>query len=567
MAETAVQLLKRDEQLKSQQDRWLSSWQDIATFTAPERQRILVKTEGPITAQDLFDSSAIHASKLLAASIHGTMTPSTQPWISFVMRDDELNDTEDVREWLEDCAKRIHKALRQSNFNTAAHEKYLDLVVFGTACMLIEEKAAPKDGGFGGFRFTTVPIGTYRAAEDRDGLVDTLFRDLKLSRRVCVDMWKGQCGEAFVTKALLRPDEIVDVLHAVYPRRDRAYDAKGDPKGGAANYAWASCYVIRENKAKAAEGGFEEFPYVVPRWLKLAGEVYGSGPSHTAIYDVKTLNDFVRLMLQAIPLAVQPPSFERDDAVIGPLDRNPGGRNVINASGPIADAFMFVDTHYKPEVAEQFRISMKAEIERLYHANELQLRESPQMTATEAQIRYELMQRVIGPTTGRIESEDLNPATWRMFSIMARRNAFKPLPASLQDAVGQGSDAADLDVQYEGPLARAQRTIELTAQDRVVAFVTQTAAAVAPFAPQLAQEIVDILKLDKMARDRGQITGLASDSLKSETELEELRADRKVAADKQAKQDEMSKAAEAMGKAAPMLAAVGKPPGGAPKAA
>ena len=160
MAESATALLKRDAALLSQQSNWRPRWQDIADYVSPDRQRIITIQDGPTESTMLYDSSAIHASKNLASMIHGTMTPATQPWISFVMRDDELNDQEDVREWLEDVAARIHKALRQSNHNTSQHEKYLDLVIFGTGCQLIEEKDPPPNGGFGGFRFTTIPIGT-----------------------------------------------------------------------------------------------------------------------------------------------------------------------------------------------------------------------------------------------------------------------------------------------------------------------------------------------------------------------------------------------------------------------
>lgn len=539
---TALALLRRDTQLRDQAATWLTRWQDIADFCAPDRARILTMpgVSGPPESDTLYDSTAIHASDMLASNIHGTMTPATQPWISFIMRDEEQNAQQDVREWLEDVAKRIHKALRQSNFTTAAHEFYRDLVKFGTAGLFVEEKEAPANGTFGGFRFTALPIGTYRVAEDKDGYVDTVFRDLKLSRRQCLNLWgdKG-VGPEFAAKAAQRPDEIVEVLHAVYPRTDRKYGSDGEVRRDSKNFPWASCYVIKEAKKVADEGGYEESPYVVARWSKIAGEVYGTGPSHTAIYDVKTLNAFVMYMLQAIPLAMQPPSVERDDSVQGDIDRAPAGRIVVSGPGPLGDNFMFLDTRYNPQIAEQFRVSMKLEIERQYHTDQLQLREAPQMTATEVQVRYEMMQRLLGPTTGRLEAEYLNPLTWRAFLLMARRQAFKDLPSTLQQAVGEGSSAADLDVQYEGPLARAQRTIELTAQDRTVAFVVGYASQVAAFSPAAAQEALDVLKMDKMTRDRAEITGLPSDSLSSAEDVDKVRAERKEAA---AKQQQLAKA-------------------------
>lgn len=538
----AADLLKRDGQLRSHQGPWLSGWRDIAEHVAPEKVRALQEfQQGPLEAETLYDSTAIHASKNLASMIHGTMTPSTQPWISFMMRDDTLNETQGVKTWLEDVATRIHKALRQSNFNTAIHEFDLDLVRFGTACMIIEEKDPPADGSFGGFRFDTRPIGTYRVAEDKEGRVDTVFADLKLSRRVCVAMWGQGCGPDFLDKAALKPDELVDVLHAVYPRKDRAYDQRsGEPKAGSRNLPWASCYVLKQERRVASEGGFEENPYVVARWIKSSGEVYGTGPSHTAIYDVRTLNAFKMFWLQAVPLAMQPPSLERSDMVQGDIDRAPGGRIIVDGTGALTDQFMFLDTKYNPQVSETFIIANKAEIERQYHADQLQLREAPDMTATEVQVRYELMQRILGPTTGRLENEKLNPLAWRCFSIMARRQgAFLALPGALQEAVGSGSSAADLDLQYEGPLARAQRTVELTAQDRVVAFVSGIAQILAPISPQMAQQVWDVLKLDKMVRDRAEITGLAADSLNGDEEVQAMRDQRQQEA---AKQQQLAKA-------------------------
>ena len=61
MAESATALLKRDEQLRQQQGPWLTRWQDIADFVAPEKSRILTTTPGPIDSTDLYDSTAIHA--------------------------------------------------------------------------------------------------------------------------------------------------------------------------------------------------------------------------------------------------------------------------------------------------------------------------------------------------------------------------------------------------------------------------------------------------------------------------------------------------------------------------
>jgi head-to-tail connecting protein len=564
MAETAAAVLRRHGQLKAQQASWLNGCQEIAMYVVPHKSNITLQREpGAQKTEVLFDSTAIHAANLLASAIHGTMTPSTQPWISLKMRDEALNAQTDVKTWLEDDSTRIHKALRQSNFSTSVHEMYLDLVAFGMGCMLIEEADAPQDGGFGGFRFTVPAVGTYFVAEDKDGRVDTVYRELTLSRRACVQKWGDKVGPDFMSATKTKPDETVTVIHGVYPRQDRAYGRDGHPKPGGKNMAWVSCYALTEPKILLDEGGFEEFPYVVPRWSKTPGEVTGTGPSHVAIPDIKTLNAFVMFMLQAIPMAMQPPTIERDDSVLGDPDLTPGGRNVVGGSGALDDNFRFMQTGYRPEVAGDFYQRMEQKIERVYHVNELQLRESPQMTATEVQVRYELMQRLLGPTTGRLESEFLTPFTLRCFAVMARRMAFQALPQALQESTAQQSNAADLDVEYEGPLARAQRTIELTAQDRVMTFILQTSQIVAAVAPDLARAMLDLPNLDKWIRDRGEITGLPTDSFWPEDYVQQLREHRQQQQAQAQQMQGMQAATEMAKNAAPMLAAMGQQNGGA----
>jgi hypothetical protein len=563
LAETASALLKRHASLKQQASNYWTVCQDIAEQVVPHKSAITIEREpGSERTEKVFDSTAIHACLNLASMIHGTMTPATQPWISFALRDEELDAKQEVREWLEDCSKRIHKALRQSNFSSSVHELDWDLCAFGTGCMLIEEKEPDKTGAFAGFRFTTVSVGKFTMAENKDGVADTLFREVPMTRRAVMEQFGqgGKVPDMFKEKAKQAPDDIVVILHAVYPRRDRAYTVDG-PKKGAKNMPWASCYVLQEPKVILDEGGFEEFPYVVPRWSKVTGEVYGFGPSHTALPDVRTLNAFVQFMLQAIPLAMQPPTMERSDSVVGDPDLTPGGRNFVETAGPISDSFTFMDTKYRPDISAEFRVSFSDAIKRFYHANELQLREGPQMTATEVQVRYELMQRLLGPTTGRLETEKLNPMAWRMFAVMARRGAFKQLPGVLTEAVGSDSAAADLDLQYEGPLARAQRTVELTAQDRFIQFLMALTEGLAPVNPSMASKLWFVPKLEMFLRQRADITGLPADSMHSEDEYQAL-VDEQKQAEAQRNQLEQAKVASEVGR---NMQGFVQPPGGAGK--
>lgn len=568
MAESATALLKRRDALRSQAAQAFWIGQEIAQYIAPHRSNITIEREpGAEKTEFVFDSTAMDAKITLDMSLHGTLTPSTQPWVSLKMRDDDLNDEAEIAEWLEDDSTKIHKAYRESNFNESVHEMFGDLTGSGgMGALFIDEKEPTADGGFGGFRFTTMPFGKYVVAENADGVVDTIFYDFKLSARAAVQKWGDKVGKKILDTAATKPDQVFEFCHAIYPRKGRAYGRDGQPKAGSKNLPWASCYLAITEKKIVDEGGYEEFPCAVPRWNKVTGEVMGFGPSHVALPSVKTLNTARMLWLQAAPLNMQPPTIERDDSILGEIDLTPGGRNVVNGSGPLADNLAFLQPQGRLDWSQMIFAEERQFIRQIYFSDHLRLQEGPQMTATEVQVRYELMQRLLGPTLGRLESEFLNPLVKRSFAIMARARAFKPLPAALEQAVREQSSAANLDVEYEGPLARAQRTIEITAQDRVTAFVVEAAAKILPISPQTAQAMLDVLNFDQMIRDRAEITGLSSDSLHTPEDVAAKRQQRQQQMQQQQQMAGMAQAAEMAKNVSPMLQAM-KPPEQTGKAA
>ena len=562
-------LLKRASELEAERNQYADLWQEIAERVVPHKSNITkLLAPGERQTRELFDSTAPDAASTLAASIHGTLTPSTQPWLSFRIRQEELNELADVKDWLEDCAQRIHAALRQSNWTTSVHEMYLDLVgPAGMGCLFVEEKAPPASGGFGGFRFRAHAPGEYAVAEDAEGRIDTVFRWLSLTARAIVAKWgEPAVGAKIRETAAAKPDQRFTVIQAILPNADYAAPDDQRARQAKTRMPWVSCYFVRETREKLESGGFEEFPFLCPRWAKTSGEVYGRGPSHTALPDIKTINAVKEFLLKAAPLAMVPPTIEEDDAVVGDPDLRPGGRNTVSARGTrsIHEAFAFMETGLKVDLSQIILADLKASIRRIYFADQLELQEGPQMTATEVQVRYELMQRLLGPTLGRLETEFLNPLVERAFALMARAGALLPMPDSLRQRVPAGVELPDLDVEYEGPLARAQRTVELTAQDRVFGFVAAlTQALVASGAPPaVAQSPWDVLKLDEWVRDRAEITGVRVDSLNSIEDVQQIRAAREQAQAEAAEADDARATAEAAGKAAPMVKTLAEVAGG-----
>jgi hypothetical protein len=175
---------------------------------------------------------------------------------------------------------------------------------------------------------------------------------------------------------------------------------------------------------------------------------------------------------------------------------------------------------------------------------QLQIQAERVMTATEVERRWETMRRILGPTLGRLESEFLNPLINRCFGIMLRRGAFSEPPEELADA--------DIDIEYEGPLARSQKAIRIAAFEQVSGLLLPLIQGVAPLRPEII-EILDNFNWDALVRDLAETAGLPSLWLADEQERTRIRAQRQQVREAQQTMSMIEQGAGAAGKAAPML--------------
>ena len=512
MEEKFNYIKKRLNQMENARGTWEDHWQEILDYVMPRKADVTThRTKGEKRSEILFDSTAITASNLLAASLQGTLTSPSLQWFSIKVRSEELMEDRDVQLWLEDAAKRMYAIFNDTNFNTEVHEMYLDLVTIGTGALFIEE-------GSGGYEknqihFNTMHIAEYYIQENTAGYVDTLYRKYKLSARQAVqEFGEDNLGEKVLKAAKEKPDKMFNFIHAVEPLED--YErAMGK---GATKLPFHSCHVCEEDKMVVRAGGYNEFPYLVPRWSKATGEIFGRSPSYNALPDIKTLNKAVEIGLKAWAKAIDPPLLVQDDGVIGKVRMTPGGISVVRNDAAIKP--LQIGSNW--QITDLKENQLRTAIRQAYYSDQLQLQEGPQMTATEVQVRYELMQRLLGPTLGRFQSEFLNPLIERVFNIMFRANALLPVP---EIAEGQS-----LQVEFIGPLARSQRMEEAVAVERLYQLGMQLA--------QADPNVMDLFDNDTAIRLRGELLGVPKTVLRGPAEVEQIRRAR---AEQQRMQQEM----------------------------
>lgn len=475
---TANRIIKKYERLYNRDANYRTLCQDVADYIIPRRSNILVQNSpGTKQTTKLYDSTAIHANELLAASMKQAITPANNQWFSLRIRNEELMDNSDVVRWLESCAKKMFLAIHQSNFDSEVHELDLDLGAFGMAAMYSEETVP-----FRGFRFHTIAAGDYVVEENADEVVDTLIRKIRITARAAFQRWGKESGQKIIGQLDKNPEQYFNFLHMVTPLNERLFQG----------------YFVGLEEKKILERPrfFREFPYFVPRWGKTSGEENGRGPGFIAMPDVKTLNKAVQLELKALAKMIDPPIKVSDNGVIGNAALQPGGRTTIRPNAIFEPLQFHVDFRTTQIKADQLRASIR----KIFYSDQLQLQEGPQMTAMEASIRYELMQRILGPTLGRQEREFLNLFIRRQFAIMLRAGLFDPMPSAL---IGHEHE---VDIEYEGTMAKAQRTQEVNGLTDVLQILSICA--------QVNPEIFDWLDLDKMVNWLIDVRGVPKQLLK-----------------------------------------------------
>lgn len=528
--EIATLLLKRFHSLETQRQTWESHWQEVADYVVPRKADVTKnRSPGDKRSELVFDGTAILAAELLSASLHGMLTNSSTSWFSLRYTDADLNGDDEAMEWLQGVEDVMYQAFNRSNFQEQISELYHDLVTFGTAVMFIDEDEEQQ------IRFSTRHIKECYVSEDDKGRVDTVYRKFKMPGGAALKRFgDASFNSKILKKAENNPYDQVTLVHAVFPRSDRDVT-----KITAENKPFASVYIEPDEKVVISESGFDEFPYCCPRFSKSSFEIgYGRSPSMTALADIKMLNRMSEVTIRAAQKQVDPPLLVPDDGFMLPVRTVPGGLNFYRSGtrDRIEPLNIGANNPLGLNMEEQRRQAIRA----AFYVDQLILSQGPQMTATEVIQRTEEKMRLLGPLTGRLSQELLQPLITRTYNILARQKAFLPAPDMMQNM--------NLDIEYVSPLAKAQRQGDIQSMTRLLELMTPLS--------QLDPGIMDYVDSDGISKHLIKILGVPATAVRGEREVALIRARRQQQEAAMMQQQELMQTAEAAGNAAPMVRAL-----------
>ncbi len=489
-----------------------SHWRDLAEFVKPRRARWQSsdRNQGQKTNQKIINSTAKLAMQTLSSGLHAGLTSPARPWMKLTTPDPSLAKNEAVKEWLHDVTNRILTVMAQTNTYNALPVLYGDLGLFGTACIGLLEDS--KDL----FRCYNYATGTYAVGLDERGLVTTLVRQTNMTVRQIVkqfalkdtreidwskvsqtvkDLWKRGTYEA-----------PIEVVHIVTPNEN--YDPE---RIGAKYLKWASCHYELASKPDSGhmwlrESGYNEFPFMVPRWDITDGDSYGTDcPGMTALGDVKQLQTQEKRKGQAIakmvdPSLVGPTALRAQKTSLLPgdvtyVDEPQGGGKLRS----IHDVNLRIDHLQQDMERVEYRIDRAFYVDMFLMLARSDSRRGQPPTAREVEERHEEKLLALGPVLERTNDELLDPMVDRIYAMMDRAGLIPEVPEAL--------DGVKLKVEYISILAQAQKLVGVVGADRFI----QSTVPLAEVAPQ----VLDKIDFNVIVDDYAEMLGVNPQAIRS----------------------------------------------------
>ena len=436
------EILKRQQLAQTKKDEFQQIYQDAYEFALPQRQLYGV-WEGGATGtkkmQRVFDSTAINSTQRFANRLQSVVFPPQRKWSRLEPGPSiPIERKAQAQAILDAYGDKMFDVLKQSNFDIAIGEFLLDLAV-GTACMMVQ----PGDD-ISPINFVPVPLFLVSYEEGANGQVDNVYRRMRMKGESIQRQWP----DAKIPPDLQRriddkPTDDIELLEATIHDHKR-----GD-----------YCYHViwKEGKAELVYRRRKTSPWVVSRYMKVAGEIYGRGPLITALPDIKTLNKTKELLLKNASLAVAGVYTAADDGVLNPntVKLSPGAIiPVARNGGPQGPALLPLPRSGDFNVSQLVINDLVGSIKRILLDESLPPENMSARSATEIVERMKELSQNLGSAFGRLINETMIPLVSKILEVMDERGLID-LPLRV--------NSLEVKVVPVAPLAMAQNMEDVNA--------------------------------------------------------------------------------------------------------
>jgi hypothetical protein len=434
-------VLKRHDIALRKKDDFRDLYEDAYEFALPQRNLYDGYWEGKVGGAKkmnrVFDSTAINSVQRFANRLQSGIFPPQRKWCRLEPGPDIPDDRKpEAQAALDVYNEKLFATIKQSNFDIAMGEFLLDLSV-GTAVMMVQ----PGDD-INPINFIPVPQYLVAFEEGANGQVDNVYRRMRIKAEALGRQWPDANIEGQLARLVKdKPTEDIELIEATI----------FDQKRGDYSY-----YVIhKETKSEVVFRKMKISPWVVSRYMKVAGEIYGRGPLITALPDIKTLNKTLELLLKNASLAIAGVYTAADDGVLNPntIKIVPGAIiPVARNGGPQGESLRALPRAGDFNVSQIVINDLRQNIKRILLDESLPPDNMSARSATEVVERMKELAQNLGSAFGRLINETMVPLVSKVLQVMDDRGLID-LPLRV--------NGLEVRVSAVAPLAMAQNLEEI----------------------------------------------------------------------------------------------------------
>lgn len=452
---------------------WWVHWRELGDYYLPRRYKWIITPNmmgrGSPINQHMLDSTPTLAARNLASGMMSGISSPTRPWFKLKAGRIDSTQTSPISLWLAEVERILMLIFQESNFYNSLAVLYFDLVIFGTAVMIIYEDYENVICCY------NPCAGEYYVDCSNKLFADVMYREFTFTVDQTVQEfgiencspWVVQAyndGGSSLTRELI-------IAHGIEPNTDGRnfgipehfkyreiyweWGGSASPQGGSSFYPG----ILRKR-------GYHEAPIVLPRWDLVSNDPYGRSPAMDGLPDNKQLQLEVRRKSQAIDKLVNPPMVADIQLKNQPASLLPGG--VTYVAGMLSNngrpGFAPVYTVQPPvkEIMEDLN-EVRERIRKIFF-NDLfqtasQFETRSNITAVEWDMRRSESLVMLGPVLERLQTELLSPSIQRTFGIASRAGIIPPPPKEMQEQA--------LTITYSSMLSQAQNAAQTAGVERL----------------------------------------------------------------------------------------------------
>lgn len=496
--------IKKQAAASNRRSQFEEHWSDLSRVLLPTRQGFTqTVVDGDYRMENIFDGTPMQAARSLANTVGAMIRPEGQTLAEVKAQDDALNQQGEVQEWMGRATEILDSHIRNplARFRQATGEVDLDLVVMGTGILfvglaqsqenLIFQSVHLKDG-YPMFDDEGNPYGMYRTKKMFIWQAELKFGKKNLSKDVQEKIENDNT------------DDRIDLLYWVGNRKNQTVENPVFSKDFPIEELW----MEMQTKHIIAEGGFHEFPFVIPRWDTTTGEEYGRSPGMVALPDSNTLQSMGETILVAGQRLADPPIMAPNDGAFQEVMTYPGGisyYDVETAASVGGNPFFPMISGNNLPVTRDMQTDIRNQVAAAFFKNILNLPQGgPQMTATEIIQRKDEFIREVGPVFGRFQTDYNEPMVDRSFRLLMREEAFGEIPEVLS---GQ-----NIKFEFDLPVDKIKKQVQSAAATDWAMQVMQMA--------QIAPEAKHLVNVDALARFKADAASLPHDIMNTREEVQ-----------------------------------------------